>query len=50
MGGGHPNRNLENFLKFDRKVLSFEIMWDDTAYDGGQKFYKLDYYLSDFTG
>jgi len=49
LGGGHPNRNLEQFLKNDRKVLSFDIMWDDTSYDGGQKFYKMDFFLSDNT-
>ena len=49
LGGGHPNRNLEQFLKYDRKVLSFDILCDDCSYDGGQKFYKLDYFLSDNT-
>lgn len=47
--GGRPNKNLEQFLENDRKVLSFDIVWDDTSYDGGLKFYKMDFFLSDNT-
>lgn len=45
--GGRPNKNLKNHLDFDRKVLSFRIKWDDHSYDGGEKFYGLNYFLSD---
>lgn len=45
--GGRPNKNLESFLKNDRKVLSFSVLWEDTTYDGGDKFYTLNYFLSD---
>jgi hypothetical protein len=45
--GGRPNKNLESFLDNDRKVLSFNILWEDKAYDGGDKHFVLGYYLSD---
>lgn len=45
--GGRPNKNLKSFLDNDRNVLSFKIKWDDTSYDGGEKFYTLNYFLSD---
>lgn len=45
--GGRPNKNLKSFLDNDRKVLSFKIKWDDNSYDGGEKFYNLNYFLSD---
>lgn len=47
--GGMPNKKLANYLKNDRKVLSFRILWDDTSYDGGEKQYTLNYFLSDGT-
>ena len=47
--GGRPNKNLEQYLQNDRKVLSFKILWDDTSYDGGEKVYTLNYFLSDKT-
>lgn len=28
-------------------MLSFKILWDDSSYDGGEKFYVLNYYLAD---
>jgi hypothetical protein len=46
-GGGRPNKALASFLENDRKVLSYRILWNDTAYDGGQKFYVMNFYLSD---
>jgi EF-hand domain-containing protein 1 len=49
LGGGHPNRNLKSFIANDRKVLSFDIMWEDNSYDGGLKLYKMNYYLADDT-
>jgi len=45
--GGAPNRNLKSFLDNDRKVLSFSILWEDTSYDGGDKYYTLNFFLSD---
>jgi len=45
--GGRPNKALESFLNNDRKVLSFNILWEDRSYDGGDKYYILNYYLSD---
>ncbi|MBM4179761.1 MAG: hypothetical protein FJ211_10605 [Ignavibacteria bacterium] len=45
--GGRPNKNLKSFLDNDRKVLSFAIMWQDGSYDGGDKYYRFNYFLSD---
>jgi hypothetical protein len=45
--GGRPNKNLESFLDNDRKVLAFNILWEDKTYDGGDKYYILNYFLSD---
>lgn len=45
--GGRPNKNLESFLNNDRKVLCFNILWEDRTYDGGDKYYILNYFLSD---
>lgn len=45
--GGRPNKALESFLNNDRKVLAFNILWEDRSYDGGDKFFVLNYYLSD---
>ncbi len=45
--GGRPNKNLESFIKNDRHVLSFNILWPDTSYDGGDKFFILNFFLSD---
>ena len=36
-------------MENDRKVLSYKIMWNDTSYDGGLKFYTLNFFLSDGT-
>ncbi|CAG9315274.1 unnamed protein product [Blepharisma stoltei] len=49
LGGGHPNKKLRSFIENDRKVLSFDVMWNDTSYDGGLKFYRMNYYLYDDT-
>lgn len=46
-GGGRPNKALASFLDNDRKVLSYKIVWNDTAYDGGEKFYIMNFFLSD---
>lgn len=45
--GGRPNKNLNSFLENDRKVLSFQIVWEDRTYDGGDKFYILNFFLAD---
>lgn len=45
--GGRPNKALESFLNNDRKVLSFNVLWQDKSFDGGDKFFILNYYLSD---
>jgi hypothetical protein len=45
--GGRPNKALESFLNNDRKVLSFNVIWEDKSYDGGDKYFVLNYYLSD---
>lgn len=45
--GGRPNKALESFLNNDRKVLCFNILWEDKSYDGGDKFFVFNYYLSD---
>lgn len=45
--GGRPNGGLKQFLDNDRNVLCFDILWQDNSYDGGEKFYKLNFFLSD---
>lgn len=29
LGGGHPNGGLKQYLGNDRRVLSFNILWND---------------------
>ena len=45
--GGRPNKGLQQYLENDRKVLSFNILWKDDAYHGGNKHYVLNFYLAD---
>lgn len=45
--GGRPNKNLDSFIKNDRKVLSYSILWEDKTYDGGDKYYSLNFFLAD---
>ena len=45
--GGRPNGGLKSFLDNDRRVLCFKILWNDVSYDGGDKFYTMNYFLSD---
>lgn len=47
--GGNPNGNLKSFLDNDRRVLSFGILWRDNSYDGGDKYFRLNFFLSDNT-
>ena len=49
LNGGRPNKKLASYLENDRKVLSFKVLWDDTSYDGGEKMYTMNYFLSDGT-
>ena len=47
--GGHPNKNLKQFLENDRKVLNFNILWYDEKYDKEEKPYIMNFYLADNT-
>lgn len=47
--GGKPNKKLEQYIANDWKVLRFTIVWNDTSYDGGEKTYTLNYFLSNNT-
>jgi hypothetical protein len=48
--GGRPNTyTLKSFLDNDRQVLSFAILWSDHSYDGGDKYYRLNFFLADNT-
>ncbi len=47
LNGGRPNKALESFLNADRKVLCFNILWEDKSYDGSDKQYVLNYFLAD---
>jgi len=47
--GGKPNKKLEQYIANDRKVLRFTIVWNDSSYDGGEKTYTLNFFLSDNT-
>ncbi|CAD8082150.1 unnamed protein product [Paramecium primaurelia] len=49
LGGGHPNGGLNKYLSNDRKVLSFDIIWDDASIEGQLNYYTLNYYLADET-
>ena len=48
-GGGNPNKGLEQYVQNDRKVLSFDAVWNDTAFAGDVNRYKINYYLADDT-
>ncbi len=47
--GGKPNKKLDKYIANDWKVLSFTIVWNDSSYDGGEKTFTLNYFLSDST-
>ena len=47
LGGGHPNSDLKNFLENDRKVLKFDLLWDDYDQDKEVKQFKMFYYLAE---
>lgn len=49
MGGGHPNGGLDKYLENDRKVLSFNIYWNDDSLEGGLNFFILNFFLADDT-
>mgnify|MGYP002626848322 FL=1 len=46
LGGGHPNKDLTQFLENERKVLRFDITMY-SMYEKEEKKYKLHYYLAD---
>ena len=47
--GGHPNGGLAKYLQNDRKVLSFDTVWNDATLEGGLKFYTVNFFLADDT-
>jgi hypothetical protein len=49
LGGGHPNNGLHKYLENDRKVLSFDIVWEDRSLEGGLNFFKMNFFLADDT-
>lgn len=49
LNGGNKNKGLASFLENDRKVLSFRVVWNDDSYNGGEKFFTVNYFLSDGT-
>mmetsp|Transcript_41687 Transcript_41687/g.124527 ORF Transcript_41687/g.124527 Transcript_41687/m.124527 type:complete len:633 (+) Transcript_41687:1-1899(+) len=49
LGGNHKNKRLEQFLRNDRKVLSFKCFWDDPSHYGARLYYNMHYYLADDT-
>jgi len=49
LGGGHPNGGLKKYLQNDRKVLSFDIMWEDKSLEGDVNFFKMNFFLADGT-
>lgn len=49
LGGGHPNSGLQKYIENDRKVLSFNVLWNDTSLEGGLNYYILNYFLADDT-
>lgn len=40
---------LHKYLENDRKVLSFNVYWNDTSLEGGLNFYILNLFLADDT-
>ena len=47
--GGHPNGGLQQYISNDRKVLSFNILWEDKTLEGGMSFFTLNFFLADNT-
>ncbi|EGR27327.1 flagellar microtugule protofilament ribbon protein, putative [Ichthyophthirius multifiliis] len=47
LGGGHPNGGLKQYIENDRKVLSFNILWNDISLEGGLNYFVLNYFLAD---
>lgn len=46
LGGGHSNKGLEKYLKFDRKILSFDSIFENPQNKEVNR-YKINYYLAD---
>lgn len=38
---------MEKYLANDKKVLNFDVVWNDTSFSGGLNRYKMNYYLAD---
>jgi len=49
LGGGHPNDGLQKYLRNDRQVLSFNIMWQDKSLEGDINFFRMNFFLADDT-
>lgn len=47
LGGGHPNGGLAKYLNNDRKVLSFNALWEDNTLEGGVNLFTVNYFLAD---
>lgn len=47
LGGGHPNGGLAKYLNNDRKVLSFNALWEDNTLEGGTNLFTVNYFLAD---
>ena len=49
IGGARKPDTLRKFLMYDKKVLRFKAMWDDSKslFYGEKRFFTLHYYLSD---
>ena len=48
IGGASKPDTLRKFLKYDKKVLKFKALWDDSkSLYGEKRFFTLQYYLSD---
>lgn len=49
LGGGHPNGGLNKYIQNDRKVLSFDILWNDDSVEGQTNYFVLNFFLADDT-
>jgi len=49
LGGARKNVKIQQFLANDRKVLRFNVYWDDPTRYGSRQYFVLHYFLSDDT-
>lgn len=49
LGGARKNVKIQQFLANDRKVLRFNVFWDDPTRYGSRQYFTLHYFLSDDT-